>query len=479
MRRALFVAIALAGGCYSPSFNNPTCPTGECPEGLTCVQGMCVQGNGDIDAPMVDTPMTDTPEVDAPMTDGPLIDAATDAAVIDSSIDARIDAAVDAAIDAPIDAPTITHVGSITVAETALLTAGTANTILGQGVVISPNFVTASGNPPVLDTTGGTPNGCKVFTFNDSAEIAASLGLNEGSVQVTVNTNGGQTIPTYPTCTFVPGVGYRCVDPSSTAAITGGGSVTLAPQSGVASMTLGGGSPASFANDDVGRWVQFSGTGSSTVDGREFAILNVPTSTTAIIAIPGFTTAETLATGQFTTVGGYAIQPSLADPGQLADSASVTVAVTGNASGGMNHFGSFSRTIANAGDDFTVLDADANRMRNIPIDGTAFSLSCSSCGTANGMAVQIVTTDTALPPDPYVFPTPTSKSVQIICTGTGVSTINVPANVSAFLQASMTNNARRIRTVLLRAERDLTPPSATTNMAVIVGHSLVGFTSPP
>lgn len=468
MRRAYLVAAAaLVAGCYNPSFDNPTCPTGECPSGFACVQGQCVQGNGDIDAPNADTP-TDGPGMDTPT--GDAIDAPTDAPT-----DAPGDGTpIDAPTDSSIDAPPITHIGSITVAETGLLNASGGFNVIGQGVVITPKFQTTSFDPPVLDTNPGSPVGCKVYVRDNAAEIAGTVGLNQGSVQVTVTGNGAiTTIPTYPPCTYATGVGYRCPDPGSSSNIVGGGSVTFQPMAGFSVMTISGLS-ASFANEDVGRWVRFTGTTSPQVEGREGAILNVINANSVAISLP-VTTVETISSGNFTTFAGYAIQPSLADPGQLADNATMTVAVNGTANGGMNNFGSFNATFTNVGDDFTIDDVNASVLRSIPDDGSAFTLTCNTCGSANAMVLNILTTDGLVTGDPYAFPPASSKQVEVVCTALAATSITVPANVSAFLTVAMSNR-QRTRALLLRLELQVPATTAGSSMSVLAGHALLGFT---
>lgn len=51
-RLAALLAVPLAGACFNPTYNNPTCgPGGACPDGFTCVGTVCERDGGDdIDA---------------------------------------------------------------------------------------------------------------------------------------------------------------------------------------------------------------------------------------------------------------------------------------------------------------------------------------------------------------------------------------------------------------------------------------------
>ena len=107
---SLVVLAGVLAACFNPSYDNPMCsPAGECPDGLTCVQGVCRSADTLVDAP-IDVAEADAPDsspidaADAAMVDAAVVDAAIDAPVID----ARVDAAVDAAVDAPpIDGPVV------------------------------------------------------------------------------------------------------------------------------------------------------------------------------------------------------------------------------------------------------------------------------------------------------------------------------------------------------------------------------------
>ena len=69
-RLAGIATLGLAlSACFNPTYDNPTCPTGECPSGFSCVAGVCQDNTPDTDAPPgdadIDADDTDA-EIDAP-----------------------------------------------------------------------------------------------------------------------------------------------------------------------------------------------------------------------------------------------------------------------------------------------------------------------------------------------------------------------------------------------------------------------------
>lgn len=401
--------------------------------------------------------------------------------------DAPIDAAIDAAIDAPIDAPPPPpFTGTLTIIEGQVLAPAPApaGTVAAQGVQLGITFSdTATAVQPVLDTNPGTLFGCKVTEFDTAAEIAGSVGVNEGSVQFTVNNGtGAGTAPpiTFPACIHAgPGVGYICPDTSSSQAITAANNITLgpagAPPSTLTLLTVVAGT-ATFAAEDVGRYVKFAGTGNGTLDHPTTAIPIValgPASNMAVLGTSAVITAP-LTAGTLTTLGGTGPFPMLPDPGQLSDGASATAVLT---PGGGNHFPATTITYSNVGDDFTMDAANADRLRTIPLDGTAFSVSCDSCGTSIGTVLNITTTDTPVTGlSPFAMPPPTNKRVTVRCAEVGATTITVPANVSAFL---MNSGATRIQTNYVRGTFGTPAPANAGLAGVISGHAMVGFTTRP
>ena len=86
----MLLGILVASGCYSPTFDEPTCgSSGECPGRLTCRDGYCVSGEPE-DAATTDGAMFDAAMIDAAMPDPGMPDAADPDPVADARpVDAR------------------------------------------------------------------------------------------------------------------------------------------------------------------------------------------------------------------------------------------------------------------------------------------------------------------------------------------------------------------------------------------------------
>lgn len=411
-------------------------------------------------------------------------DAAIDATVADAPVDGPTDAPIDSPTDAPIDAtPPPPFVGTITVIEGQVLAPAPApaGNVAAQGIQLGVTFFdTANAVAPILDTNPGSPLGCKVTEYDTPAEIAGAVGINEGSVQFTVNNGGGPPDWTFPACIHAgPGVGYSCPDPSSSQAITAINNVTLgpagAPPSTLTLLTVVSGG-VTFAVEDVGRYVKFSGTGIAGLDHPTAAVPIVALGPSANLAVLGTSAVITapVTSGMLTTLGGAGPFPMLPDPGQLGDGAIATATLT---PGGGNHFPATTITYQDVGDDFTMDATNAGTLRNIPLDGSAFSLSCDACGSAISTVLNITTTDgiiTGL--SPFAMPPATGKRVNIRCAEVGATMITVPTSVSAFL---MNSGATRVQANFVRGTFGTAAPADPGLTSVIAGHAIVGFTTRP
>jgi hypothetical protein len=400
---------------------------------------------------------------------------AIDAAAIDG---ATIDAPppdIDAATDAAVDAAPIQFSGTVTIIEAQVLAPAPApaNTIVAEGVQLGITFTdSATAVAPILDTNPGTLFGCKVTELT-TAQLQGALGVNEGSVQFTVNNGGAPANPVYPACVFIPTQGYICPDATSSQAITVVNSVTVDQVNANASRITVNGGTATFAADDVGRYIKFSGTGNPFLDTSyvAFPIAQIMSPTVVIVATGSPLLTIGAVAGQMTTLGGVGPLPGLVDPGQLADGASATAVIT---PGGGNHFPATTITYGNVGDDFTMDDSNAGIMRNLPSDGSAFTLTCATCGTSIGTVLNITTTDGSVAGLPATtMPPPATKRVNIRCAEVGTGTITVPANVSAHLAG-----ATRIQTNYVRGTFGAPSPANAGLAGVISGHAIVGFTTP-
>ena len=423
--------------------------------------------------------------------DVPTTDAAVDVPAVgvdaSGSVDAASDVAPDAAADAAEDAADAAaeasapiHRGEVSILEEQVLAPAPApvNTIAGQGIRLGITFTdSATFVPRALDTDPGTELGCKVTVLDTSAKMTAALGVNEGSVQLTVNNGGAPPNPVYPACSFVPGAGYICPDPTSSQALTAVNSVTLDqvnPQ--VTRITVNAGT-ATFDAQDIGRYVKFSATGVAFLDAPHGAmplVASGPTANQVFAGAPIPIASIPLTMGMMTTLAGVGFMPGLADPGQLSDSASVTAALT---PGGGNHFPATTITYSNVGDDFTMDATNAARMREIPRDGSSFTIACDACGTSIASILTITTTDASVAGlSPFAMPTPTSKRVDVRCAVLGATTITVPANVSAYI---MSSGATRIRTSFVRGTFGAVSPQNAGLAWSTSGHAMVGYTTPP
>lgn len=393
-----------------------------------------------------------------------------------------VDAATDTQIvDVPIDTPPATYSGSITVLEAAVLNPGTTGTFFGQGPQVSISFTDSVAVPgPLMEEMPGTPLGCKVWEFNPTQTAAAVVGNDEGSVAITLT--GGAQQHTVPTCAYQAGAGYLCrhMDTAGTGGIVAMGAM------GAATLTVTNG--AYSAMNSSGKYVNIAGAVMAANNGT-FPIA-MSTGANTIVYINPAAANETLpGTSTHINLAGVGPIPNRADPGFLENDNAASIVLT---SGGGAHFTTFTSTTgaSTIGDDFVLNangamnTAETIKLNAIPRDGLAFTMTCdaASCpgGSASGMVLNIVTTDGTVPANPqqfFVMPPPTTKRVQVRCAvlqgaAANGSTITVPATYMARI---MTSGATRIQASLIRGHLMSGGP---TNVSVVSGHALVGFTTP-
>jgi len=397
--------------------------------------------------------------IDAPPVD---IDAQDiDARVIDAPppIDAR-------EIDAP---PAVTYSGTISVLEAAILNPGTSGTFFGQGVQVGISFSASDQVPaPMMEEQPGSPLGCKAWVYTRAQAIASSVGIDEGPVQI--NSPAGTATALYPACSFQAGAGYLCPE---TATAGAGGTIAAGPAAGTATLTVTG-TPYTALNT-TNRYVRISGATNAANNGV-FPIVALGAATTIVYANPAFVAETTPAASTHVNLAGIGPTPSAPDPGFLTDISSVDFVHTAGA-----HVGAFTATTTAAGsvgDDFALDIADANRLNALPLNGSAFTLSCGagSCGagSASGTLINIVATDTTpAAGNPFDMPLPTTERVQIRCAALGATSITVPAAYSAFL---MRAGIKRIQATLIRPTL---MGGGLSNVTSISGHAIVGFTNAP
>lgn len=396
----------------------------------------------------------------------------SDAADLDAS---EADAMVDARIHEPPAPPRVN--GSITIVEAQVLAPAPApvNTIVAEGIQLGITFTDpTTAIAPVLDTNPGTLFGCKVVEV-PVAQLAAAAGEDQGTVRITVDNGGTPANPVFPTCAFLPGgAGYLCPDLTSSQAFDAVNTITLEQVDAQTSRLTVNAGPATFDADDVGRYVKLSGTASAyDATHMTLPIVAITSPTVVVLGAPVPDATVTFGVGRMWTFAGVGPQPGLADPGQLADGASATAILT---PGVGDHFPTTTITYGDAGDDFTMDDASADLLRNIPTDGRAFSLSCAACGQSIGTILTITTTDAnVVGLSPIAMPLPTTKRVSIRCAEVGQSTITVPALISARLASA---GATRIQATFVRGNFGTADPATDELAQVIAGHAMVGFTTP-
>jgi hypothetical protein len=388
--------------------------------------------------------------------------------------------------DARTDAPSPTHGGTISVVDVVLRNQGGAG-VDGHGIQVGITFVDlATALQPIMEESPGNPtDGCKLWEYTP-AQLAASLGIDEGPVQICgagtpfACPQGGPN--TFPPCVYGGAtVGYICPDTASSGSTNG--AVFASAGTGLTSMTLGA---PDFGAEDVGRYIRFAGTGDATLDGAgPLPIVMVPAAGAgAVIVFAGVSVTATPTAGTYTTLAGVGPIPGAPPGGFLGDNENVTFVKAAS-----THFDAFPANLGFAGaqgigDSFT-LGTMNNKVTptTIPTNGTQFTVGCddtASCGQSLGSILNIITTDGTLGASPFSFPPPTAKRVQIRCIEVGATTITVPAAYSAHLARAM-SGANRIQATFIRSNQaGATNASGPPNQVLIAGgHAEVGFTTVP
>jgi len=364
--------------------------------------------------------------------------------------------------------PPTTYSGSITLLETKLLNPGTSGTFFGQGIQAGITFLASTDLPgPVLEASPGSPLGCKAWEYNAAQAVIASIGNDEGAVQIT--SGAGTSPPIFPACSFVAGAGYAC--PETTTA--GAGGIIASGPMGTATLTD---IATTFtAATTTNRYVRISGATNAANNGA-FPIVALVGGNTIVygnlVAV-----SETLpATATHINLAAVGPTPAAADPGFLSDDNTMAFALT---PGGGSHFTAFTLTTGTGtvGDDFTLDLATRNLLNAIPLDGSEFTVGCEagSCGTGSavGAILNIVTTDAPLAgvTSPFAMPLPATRRVVVRCAGFGNTSMTIPAAYSALLMGS---GATRIQATFIRPAL----MSGGGTVTGVSGHAIVGFTTP-
>lgn len=388
----------------------------------------------------------------------------------DDGSDTPTDAApaTDAEVDAPdLDAPVVTRSGSISVLEVAVLNPGTSGTFFGQGNQVNIGFTSSDAVPgPTMEEMPGSALGCKAWRYDAAQAGAASVGLDEGSVQVAATGTGA---PNFPACVHTAGVGYTC--PHTGTASTGG-TIAAGPQQGTATLTD---TDVTFdAGNTTNRYVRITGATTAANNGV-FPIVGLVGANTIVFANPAVVAETIPGTGSHVNLAGVGPTPNAPDPGFMGNDNAVTVALT---AGGMNHIADFTSTTGagTTGDDFSLATAESNKLNAIPRDGSAFTITCDAAdcpaGSAAGTVLNIVTTDAPTAGlSPFAMPPPMTNRYQVRCSVLGATAITVPAAYSAIVMGA---GATRIQASFIRGTLlGGGPPE----VSVVAGHAIVGFTN--
>ena len=383
--------------------------------------------------------------------------------------------ATDMATDMPADVdmgpPATTYSGSINVLEVDVLNPGTSGTSFGQGIQASITFHASTDLPPaVLEQNPTSALGCKAYEYTAAEAVIASLGRDEGPVQI--NAAAGTAAPTFPACVFMAGAGYVCPESS-----TGGTGGTIAAGTGPAAglVTLTDLDTTFTAATTTNRYVSITGAATAANNGA-FPILALIGMNTIAYGNPAFAAEVLPATATHVNLAAVGPTPSAADPGFLQNDNTMEFVLT---PGGDMDLPAFTVTTGTntVGDDFVLDMATLNRLNAIPMDGSAITIGCTAatCGSASGMVVSITTTDAPTATlSAFAMPMPTTKRVVVQCAQLAATSITIPAEYSALLMGS---GATRVRTTVIRPT--LMTSVTDEDVSAISGHAIVGFTNIP
>jgi hypothetical protein len=305
----------------------------------------------------------------------------------------------------------------------------------GDGMGVQAKFIKKTDKiPTVYEEIPGAPFGCKVTEY--TGEEYYSPGVDVGAVQLAAT-----GAPPMPPCNWTE-QGYQCVGLAGGA--DGVDIAVVDADMGIYSLT----DPATtFTADEAGRVLALNGRAEATNNGMFPIIASGGDLGDHTLQFAGMGVVdETGTTGTYATIAGIPIPTGLDDP--LADDAEETLTIT---PGTGTPAGEFNVANFAIGQSFTLDDATADLLGNVPLDGSEFAMGCDgaggTCGDAMVSVVNITTTDGEVSPT-NPFPFPASKMVEVVCISvTGTATVNETA--SAYLMnsgaTSMRNSFLRVR----------------------------------
>ncbi|WP_437734856.1 hypothetical protein [Sorangium sp. So ce1335] len=352
-----------------------------------------------------------------------------------------------------------THGGLVSIQDISIAGAPQA----GHGLSVQVLFTAAK--PPSYEESPGQPTGCKGWVHD--AQDSPPPPLTDQGV-ITISGLAGGPIA----CRFQNG-SYVCPthDGSGQTSVTAG-------ETGTAAYAVGG---AMFSAADVGRTLRVDGAAVGGNNGA-FPIVAVESSDVAIVVNPNATDEAFVAS--YTVLAGVGPVPgNPSDP--IASGDEIVV--------GIEPGGSMAFTVPDlgpvaAGEAFALDEASLTLLGAVPLDGAPMTLGCGgqgeSCGAAQGTIVRITSTDGDIQgASPFAMPPPADKQVEIQCIALGGDgSITVPAEAMQLLQeAHQATSITRIRTAFMRegvASATNTAPEPPNTVHALVGHGILGFTSP-
>ncbi|KYF55586.1 hypothetical protein BE08_45850 [Sorangium cellulosum] len=352
-----------------------------------------------------------------------------------------------------------THGGLISIQDISIAGAPQA----GHGLTVQVLFTAAK--PPSYEESPGQPTGCKGWVYD--AQDNPPPPLTDQGV-ITISGLAGGPIE----CRF-QGSSYVCPVHS------GAGQATVtAGETGTAAYAVGG---AMFSAADVGRTLRVDGAAKRGNDGA-FPIVAVESSEVAVVVNPDATD-EAFAATYVVLAGAGPVPGNPSDP--IASGDEIVVAIE---PGGSMAFKVPDLGPVVAGEAFELDDASLALLGAVPLDGAPMTLGCGGqgegCGAAQGTIVRITSTDGDVQgASPFAMPPPADKQVEIQCIVLGGDgSITVPAEAMELLhEAHQASSISRIRTAFMRegvASATNTAPDPPNTVHALVGHGILGFTSP-
>lgn len=333
--------------------------------------------------------------------------------------------------------------------------------MLGNGplAAIGPFQANEDIVPPSWEELPGAPFGCKVFEL--TPEQYVDPGLEIGTLEFTVH--GGDWVT--PPCIIVPGVGWACPGGGG----SGGDIEVVDAEMGIFSLQDPG---AGFTGEqETGRYLSIEGASVGANNGM-FFVVGAVNENTILFFNPGPGEEELDTGGEYVTIAGFG-PASRNDP--IPDDAVLDAKLT--AAGGDSKFEDFEVTGIPFGQSFVLDTATQETISNIPLDGSAFQISCEGdggqCNGAMATALILETSDgdhSEFPP--FLLAPAEEKVVRIFCLNIIAGASRVPAEASQFLVDS---GATRIRTVFARVfPYDIFQTETTAT--ILAGHAQAGFT---